>query len=206
MIIIVARNETHHAVKICQQHGWGRMYITRTPNPYPGEPWAWDNGAYQAHLRGRELNITEWKRRTQLAADKPPPYLAVLPDIVAGGQRSLELSYRHIQDLPRNWPKYIAVQDGIEPDDITPLLPYISGIFLGGTTAYKQTAAAWAHYAHNNSKRFHYARASTRRKLQDAIQCGADSIDTAAPIWIPRQLRQWIRWTNELKTQGQLFQ
>ena len=205
MVIIVARNEGRAAVELCKTNGWGRMYITRTPKPYPDEPWAWDNGAYQAYCKGEPLNIEKWKRRTELATRAGTPYMCVLPDIVAGGHQSLELSITNIQYVPPQWPKYLAVQDGITSEDVLPYLPFLDGIFLGGSTAYKTTAAAWADFAHQHGKKFHYARASTRRKLQDAMQCNADSIDTACPLWIPRQLRQFTAWCNELKYQPQLF-
>ena len=205
MKIIIARNEGRKARELYDRTGWGRMYMDRTPQPFPGEPWAWDNGAYQAYLRGETLNIDQWKKRTALAVGAPTPYLAVLPDIVAGGLRSLELSLKHLADLPIWWPKYLPVQDGIDPKHVDSITGQIRGIFLGGSTTYKRRAKEWADFAHQHGLRMHYARAGTRGKLRHAHESGADSHDTACPLWIPRQYEQWLRWTREIETQAHLF-
>ena len=202
MKIIIARNEGKKARELYDKTGWGRMYIDRTPNPFPGEPWAWDNGAWQAHVQGKPLDIELWKHRTRLATAAPTPYMAILPDIVAGGLKSLELSARHIDDMPLWWPKYLPVQNGIQPHHTEPMVPKLKGIFLGGDTEYKRTAHMWAEFAHAHGLRLHYARAGTRGELRHAHDCGADSLDTARPLWIPRQYNQWMRWTQELQTQG----
>lgn len=205
MIILIARNEGRKAEELYRKTGWGRMYMDRTPNPFPGEKWGWHNGAWQAHLQGQRLDIELWKHRTNLATAAPTPHLAVLPDIVCGGLESLDLSARHIDDMPLWWPKYLPVQDGIEPKHVEPLIQQLRGIFLGGSTLYKRTAPTWAEFAHAHGLRLHYARAGTRGKLRHAHECGADSLDTACPLWIPRQYHQWMRWTREIRAQGHLF-
>ncbi|MDA8378438.1 MAG: hypothetical protein M0Z50_15555 [Planctomycetia bacterium] len=205
MIIIGPRTETLKDIQLYQNNGWGRMYINRRPTPYQNEPWGWDNGAYQAFQNGTEININEWIKRTEKIANVPAPYLCVLPDIVGGGKRSLQLSINNRIYIPEDWPAYLPVQDGITENDVIPYLHMIDGIFLGGTTTYKKNAAAWSDFAHTHDIKFHYARAGTRRKLQDALLCGSDSVDTACPLWIPRQMKQFKRWTIELNTQRNLF-
>ena len=79
------------------------------------------------------------------------------------------------------FPWHLAVQDGMEPADVDPSL--FSGLFLGGTNAYKATAAMWCDFAHASGLRFHYGRCGTQAKIAHAIDIGADSIDSAVAMW-----------------------
>src|SRR5262249_49723462 len=81
------------------------------------------------------------------------------------------------------WPWYLAVQDGMLPDDVAPELESVAGIFLGGTTAFKRSALVWAQLAQAHRKRFHYGRAGTLAKVEAAKTAMADSLDSAFPLW-----------------------
>lgn len=89
-------------------------------------------------------------------------------------------------------PWYLAVQDGMTPAMLEaphpfgarghgpPIICHVEGIFLGGTTAWKEaTAAAWRSLVDRWGGRLHYARAGTVRKLRHAHAVGADSVDSA---------------------------
>jgi hypothetical protein len=91
------------------------MYIARGRNvrPYPTEPWGFDNGAYQDHLRGRRLNEDAYRKaldRALRAAETDPPLLFVLPDIVEGGKRSLNYSLDWLERLPNDLPWYLPLR------------------------------------------------------------------------------------------------
>ena len=109
------------------------------------------------------------------------PYLAVLPDVPGEGHKSLDLSMQWLSRVPSEYPWYLAVQDGMCPDDIE--TPNLSGIFLGGTNSYKHTAGVWKDFAHENGLKFHYGRCGTQSKIAHARHIGADSIDSALPMW-----------------------
>jgi hypothetical protein len=47
MIFITGDTRSRKMVALLQKHGMGRMVIDRAITPYPGEPWAFDNGAYR---------------------------------------------------------------------------------------------------------------------------------------------------------------
>ena len=140
MIIIVPRNESQTYVALCQSMKWSRLYWNRTPTPYPGEQWMLDNGAYQAYIHQKPWPRNTWLRTvTQCQNKNITPHIAVLPDIVAGGMHSLHHSIAHLDLIPPTWPKYLAVQDGIQPKHIPQILATkLSGIMLGGTTEYKR--------------------------------------------------------------------
>lgn len=64
--------------------GWGRMVIGTRIEPYGGEPWGLDNGAFVCWRRGSPWCADTWLRMLEWAQSQPVrPYLAVLPDRVA---------------------------------------------------------------------------------------------------------------------------
>lgn len=166
--------------------GWGRMWVARDRfiYTYPGEPWGFDNGAFRDWSAGLEFDEVAYQRALERAVEQPnPALLAVLPDIVAGGMKSLDFSLRWLGDLGPVLPWYLAVQDGMTPEMLPALPDSIVGIFLGGTSEFKGTAEAWCGYAHAHGLRFHYGRAGTMAKVAHALRVGADSLDSAFPMW-----------------------
>jgi hypothetical protein len=134
------------------------------------------------------------------------PILAVVPDIVAGGQRSLDFSLDWVMRLPNGWPWYLAVQDGMETHQVEDSLHLFSGIFLGGTDRFKRTAYRWCNLAHAHQKRFHYGRAGTIAKLLHAKKIGADSLDSAFPLWTNQRLETFAQHVAHDCTQLQFHE
>lgn len=184
---------------------WGRMFVARTcaVSLYPGELWGFDNGAYRDWVRGEPFNEAAYLKSLKKAERAGVPELAVLPDIVAAGHRSLEFSYSWLDRLPRHFPWYLAVQDGVDPGDID--CDPLAGIFLGGTNQFKATAGEWRRFAHRNGLKFHYGRCGTRNKLAHARHVGADSIDSALPLFCPRRFQQFKIEVQNGPQQGDLF-
>lgn len=176
--------------------GWGRMFSSRWHEPYPGEPWGLDNGAYTCWQQGTPWDADGYLQRAELAAEAAvragAPAVAILPDIVAD-PRSLDHSLTWLERLAGfALPWFLAVQDGMTPAQIGSLLanePRISGLFLGGSDGFKSTAPAWSELAHAHARRFHYGRAGTPRKLRLALDCGADSADSTRAC---RSRRDWF--------------
>ena len=193
-----------------QRMGWGRVWIARNriPRIYEGEPWAFDNGAYRDWKAG--VDFQEWRflkamnRCHDLLATAP--LWAVLPDIPAGGQKSLALSVKYLervgQDLPADWPWMIAVQDGLTPEDLEPYAHRIAGIFLGGSDEYKATAGLWSEWAHARGLKFHFGRCGTTTKLTQAAGIHADSIDSAFPLTSYERLRKFTHTVWDLFGSG----
>jgi hypothetical protein len=182
--------------------GWGRMWVARNRNiyTYPGEFWGLDNGAFAD--RGEFDSDAFQKVLDKAVNHHTPPNLAVLPDIVAGGHRSLELSLSWLDRVP-DFPWYLAVQDGIEPDDVDPSL--FAGIFLGGSNAYKATAGTWCEWAHSHGFPCHYGRAGTQEKVRHALNVSADSLDSAFPMWTRARWHLFTQWIARGPCQTDLF-
>jgi len=190
MKILVGDTRSRKIIAFLCEHGWGRMLAEERPvNLYPYEPWGFDNGAFESWKARKPFPEASFLRRLSVALKfNSDPILAVCPDIVAGGLKSLEFSVRWREKLP-SWPWYLAVQDpepGTENEyreavvEVAHLFP---GIFLGGTDKFKLQAYRWSRLAHHCDKKFHYGRAGTLRKLAHAHAVEADSVDSNLPLW-----------------------
>ncbi|MCL4502108.1 MAG: hypothetical protein M1438_09655, partial [Deltaproteobacteria bacterium] len=103
MIILVGDTRKTDFLRDIKRLGWGRMVTTKTPKPYPGEPWGFDNGAFAAWVNKRPFPADEFQRRLDKAYQIGIPYLAVCPDIVAAGNKSLDFSLKWLEKLPADW-------------------------------------------------------------------------------------------------------
>ncbi len=199
-LVLVGDTRSRKNIESLTALGWGRMFVTRPPRPFPFEKWGFDNGAFGAWIRGQPFPQDDFTRRLDEAQNAPSdPYLAVCPDIVANGCQSLEFSLKWRTGALRevDWPWYLAVQDGMTPNDVRPHLHLFSGIFLGGSDRFKSTAYRWCMLAHTNRLKFHYARASTPGKLLSAFKVGADSCDSSFPLWTAARMKIFgQRWNG----------
>jgi len=204
-MVVMVGEITGKNVKELQQLGWGRMWIARGRNiyTYPNEPWGLDNGAYRDWAEGKPFDSDQFQRVIDKAIKVGVPHLAVLPDIPGEGHASLELSMSWLDRVPKHYPWYLAVQDGITPDDID--VSKIDGIFLGGTNSYKSTAQEWCEFAHDNSLPFHYGRCGTQVKITHAYHIGADSLDSALPLWTKERWRTFKECILERPPQYDMF-
>jgi hypothetical protein len=102
----------------------------------------------------------------------------VLPDIVAGGLRSLDFSLSWIDRLCGVAPLLLAVQDGMAETDIVPLVGPELGIFVGGSTDWKvATIPLWGRVAARARCWLHVGRVNTVRRIRLCAAAGVDSFD-----------------------------
>lgn len=71
----------------------------------------------------------------------------------------------------------------IQAWEVEDVIHLFDGLFLGGTDEFKKEAEDWKNIARIACKRFHYGRAGTERKIKHALKIGADSMDSAFPLW-----------------------
>jgi len=202
MHILLGATKSREFVKLIKERGWGRIFVEYKPTPFPGESWAFDNGAYSWWRNGEVFNEDVYKKRLDKAYGVGKPCFAVVPDIVAS-KDSLEYSLNWMEKLPQDWPWYLVLQDGmvLEPKVIKPF----KGLFLGGTDAFKSTAGKWRRFAHLNGKKFHYGRAGTFSKYCHAHEIGADSLDSSFPLWTRERFNAFLTFDRCIKEQGRLF-
>jgi hypothetical protein len=144
-------------------------------------PWAFDNGAFGDWRAGKRWDAGAYERALERVAH---PDFLVVPDVVAGGLRSLEVSLQWVRRLHGVGPLYLAVQDGMREADVGPELAPFAGIFIGGTLEWKiRHGATWVAFAHAHGRRCHVGRVGAMRRIAWARRIGADSIDSSLPLW-----------------------
>lgn len=163
--------------------GWRFLLLpgSRPRRPFAGMGWAIDNGAWTAHTsqspwdeRGFVELIDEWGSGADWIA---------APDIVAGGADSLALSVSWLARLTPIAPVLIPVQDGMVPDDLAPHVGPRVGLFVGGTTEWKEaTMRQWGALARAVGCWLHVARVNTVRRIVLCQDAGADSFDGTSPV------------------------
>jgi len=160
-----------------QNYNCGWLFSPDNARNTQGISYILDNGCFAA-----------WKNKTSWNESKFFSLLkkfqnydfVVVPDIVAGGMKSLEFSLQYVDRIPR--PRYLAVQDGMISNDIRWHLDQFDGIFVGGTVPWKMdTAKMWTDIAHLHGLKCHVGRIGT---FQGYALCNAwevDSVDGTNP-------------------------
>lgn len=181
MICYASRTGTRRNLNALRTHGWGllvsRAGVWRTEG---FERICGDNGAWADFQAGRPFDEDAYERFLDWLSTQPvvADWL-VLPDIVAGGLESLALSIRYINRCRSLAPLVlIAVQDGMEPDDLAALVGPTVGIFLGGSTDWKLARMIeWGAFCAERRIYYHVARVNSIKRMSLAIAAGAHSID-----------------------------
>jgi hypothetical protein len=168
--------------------GFGVLLNPADPHHWDvsGMPYVLDNGAWVAFLNETDFDPEPFERLLEARGDGAD--FIILPDIVAGGMASLELSLRWTNRCLAVCPLVlIAVQDGMEPADLAPYVGTSVGIFMGGSTAWKLARMQeWgefcasrpcAHPLGGHGCWYHIGRVNTLRRFSLAAMAGADSAD-----------------------------
>jgi hypothetical protein len=144
-----------------------------------GMKFALDNGAWWCYQHGKPFDADAFMRALdQFWFDAD---FIVLPDIVAGGRRSLDFSLEWHHRLKMDGLLLLPVQDGMLPVHVEPYLSDV-GLFIGGTTAFKEsTAFEWASLARSHDAYIHCGRVNSQRRLNLCKQAGIDSFDGSGP-------------------------
>lgn len=179
MMCYASHTGTRRNLAALRKAGWG-LLISRTSSVWRTEGFAryvLDNGAWADFQAGRQFDDKAFEMLIdELGAGAE---WIVLPDIVAGGMRSLEMSLRWSNRCLSACPMVlIAVQDGMQESDLAHLVGRNVGVFLGGSTEWKLTTMAqWGSFCARRGVYYHVARVNTERRMWIAIAAGADSVD-----------------------------
>lgn len=158
--------------------GWGIFLTPDNPTPRPGLRHALDNGAWRAFQQNEPFNETGFLRLIERSAEDAD--FVVIPDIVAGGMRSLDFSLSWLPRLAHISKSLLPLQDGMDVFTVAAVL-YESpnlGLFLGGSTEWKlATMYEWGVLAAVMNRHYHVGRVNTARRIRLAAEAGADSFD-----------------------------
>ncbi|MCF7989011.1 MAG: hypothetical protein K9M02_01065 [Thiohalocapsa sp.] len=178
MIGYASRTGTRRNLDGLRAQGW-RLLVSAADRDLrtEGMRYGLDNGAWSCFLQRRAFDGRAFVRALDRRGEGAD--WIVLPDIVAGGLRSLDLSLAWHQRLAGHpTPLLLAVQDGMTPSRIAPLVGPRLGLFVGGSTEWKlATVLAWGRLAHERGAYLHIARVNSARRIRLCAAAGADSFD-----------------------------
>jgi len=202
VICYASRTGTRRNLAALRARGW-RLLVSRAgvwrTEGFPN--YALDNGAWADFQAKRAFDEDAFERLIERLGAKAD--WIVLPDIVAGGLPSLELSYRWMNRCLSICSRVlIAVQDGMEEHHIAPLVGPSVGVFLGGSTEWKlATMGLWGRFCQRLGVYYHVARVNTARRMRQAIAAAAHSVDgssaTRYAVTLPK-LDHWSRQADLL--------
>lgn len=172
-----SRTGTRRNLDALRAAGW-RLLVSATGSlRNEGFPYGLDNGAWTAFQAGKPFDEARFSSALRLMGRDAD--WAVIPDIVAGGNASLEFSLRWMRMVLEECSRgLLAVQDGMESSSVRDLIGPRVGIFVGGSTRWKeQTLAQWATIAHEKGAWCHVGRVNTARRIALCSSAGAHSFD-----------------------------
>lgn len=178
MIPYASNTGTLRNLEALRVAGWRILLTPDNPRPPERLRFAIDNGAWKFR---ENPGANDWKAFAKLvdrygcAAD-----FVILPDIVAGGMASLELSVSWISKLRMLKSVLLPLQDGMDSTVVGKVLlehPQV-GLFLGGSTEYKLLEMyGWGMVAATLNRHYHVGRVNTARRIRLAAEAGAQSFD-----------------------------
>lgn len=196
MIYYASRTGTGRNLKALKEAGFGllvsRCGVWRTE----GFRYIIDPGTWSDYQTGSEFDGEAFERLVDLLGAGAD--FIILPDIVAGGLRSLDLSVKWL----RRWDNrrselpllLIAVQDGMRPADVEHLVGPNVGIFLGGSTKWKlETMVMWGVWCAERGIHYHAARINTLQRFHLAHDAGALSADGSSGTRFAKTIPLLIR-------------
>jgi hypothetical protein len=174
MLGYASNTGTRRNLAALRDAGWRLLLTPDNPTPREGLKFGIDNGAF-AKDGFKPEPFAALVEHLGCAAD-----FVILPDIVAGGEASLDLSVSWIPRLRGIRKLLLPLQDGMTAHDVGMVLRQNVqvGLFLGGSTEFKlreiygwgMVAAAWKRY-------YHVGRVNTARRIRLCAEAGADSFD-----------------------------
>lgn len=207
MIAYASRTGTRRNLAALRAAGWRLLVSAAGVWRTEGFAWAADNGQWSERDNPGPFNAERFERFVAWCISQPVlPDWIVLPDIVLGGARSLNLSIAWLKKLRRagilkKTRVLIAVQNGMErAPQLERIIKHLGdrvGIFVGGDTDWKlATMRFWARIARAAGAICHVGRVNTARRIQLCEVAGVDSFDgssvsrfavTLAPLERARQ-------------------
>lgn len=176
LMAYASRTGTRRNLDALRAAGWRLLVSARGVLRHEGFPYALDNGAWTAFQKGEPFDVPAFEKAVEWGAAAAD--WLILPDIVGGGIESLRFSMEWAPRLAGLCPLLLAVQDGMTPADVAPIVGAQIGIAVGGSTEWKeQSLPAWGALARETGAYLHVLRVNTCRRIDLCRDAGADSFD-----------------------------
>lgn len=204
LIAYASRTGTKRNLDALRERGWHILVSARGEHRTEGFPYAIDNGAWTAHTHNEPFDEAAFIRVVNYLGDNAE--FVVAPDIVMGGLPSLAMSLSWLPWLRDRCKRVlIPTQDGMEDEDLAPFLSERHGIFVGGSTEWKEaTTERWSKLAHKHGAWCHVGRVNTMRRIRICITACVDSFDGSSASRYAKSLpkldnqrRQICLWSHD---------
>jgi hypothetical protein len=185
-----SRTGTKRNLAALRAAGWRLLVSATACLRTEGMRYAMDNGAWTAFQQNKPFDEDAFMRAIDKLGESAD--WIVVPDIVTSGLRSLDYSLswlEKLRGLPT--PLLLAVQDGMEPNDVRELLSPAVGIFIGGSTEWKEeTANQWGRLARRRNCYLHVGRVNSQRRIGICNAAGANSFDGTSASRFSKSLQR----------------
>lgn len=168
-------------------------------------PWAMDNGAFTGFDEGAYMRMLE---RYQPYQASQTCRFVTAPDVVGDAAATLD-RWPFWAQLLRGlgWTPAFVAQDGLTPERMPNLKEGRGVLFVGGTTAFKESAEvrALCGYANAYGIWVHWGRVNGKRRYELALKAGVDSIDgTGFSMFPDINIPLVSQWQHEINQQPEL--
>lgn len=198
VISYASRTGTRRNLAVMRDAGWRLLVSARGVLRHEGFRYALDNGAWTAFQRGEPFDVAAFEKAVALLGAGAD--WIVVPDKVADREESLRMAAEWLPKLRGTAPLLFAVQDGMTEADV----PDDCGVFLGGSTEWKlATMRRWGIFCRATGRYYHVARVNTARRIAQAKEADADSIDGSA---VSRFADAMPRLRRALAQEGMVFE
>jgi hypothetical protein len=188
-MMYASRTGTRRNLAALRDAGWRLLVSPAGCVRTEGFRYAMDNGAWSYHQKGLPFDDAAFLRCLDLVGTGAD--WIVIPDRVGDAAGTFEM-------LAAWWPRLrgaglllFALQDGMSEPEVERALRPGMGLFLGGSTEYKEgTARLWGRFARERALYFHVGRVNTVRRISIAAEAGADSIDGTSVTMFSANVRR----------------
>jgi hypothetical protein len=163
--------------------------------------YALDNGAWTAFQQHEPFDESAFVDAVDMLGEGA--HWIVLSDIVEGGLPSHDYSLawqERLRTIPTRL--LIAVQDGMQLEDVANLLCPVVVIFVGGSREWKEaTTPAWGSLARRRHCYLHVDRMNSARRIRICSATGADSFDSTSAS----RYADPLPWLDQASRQSDMF-
>ena len=197
MVGYASRTGTRRNLAALDDAEWRLLVSAKGVLRTEGMRYAIDNGAWTAFQQQQPFDEPAFLVAIERLGEGAD--WIVLPDIVEGGLASLDYSLKWKERL-RGMPSQllIAVQDEMQLVDVASFLSPTVGIFVGGSTQWKEaTAEAWGSLARRRNCHLHVGRVNSARRIRICAAAGANSFDGTSASRFSKTLPRLDRATRQ---------
>ncbi len=177
MICYASRTGTKRNLAALRDAGWRLMISPAGVLRTEGFPYALDNGAWSAYTTGQDFDSEAFA--AALTRFGPGSDFVVVPDRVGDADATRAMSAEWLSTVLDVAPvALLAVQDGMTAEEMAPVLGSRVGVFVGGSTEWKeQTAPMWSALCARLGAWCHVGRVNTVRRMAICTSAGVTSVD-----------------------------